>query len=79
MFIISFGAVNSSSLLLRSRDQDHPNGLANSSGMVGQIFMKHQKGLIMGLSAKKYPRDFQKTLAVNDFYWGSNEYDHLLG
>lgn len=35
------GSVNSVSLLLRSRGDGLPNGLANSSGVLGQYFMDH--------------------------------------
>lgn len=35
------GSVNSVSLLLRSRGASAPNGLANSSGVLGQYFMDH--------------------------------------
>ena len=38
-FVVSCGAVNSTALLLRSASSLHPNGLANSSGLVGRNYM----------------------------------------
>ena len=35
LFVVSCGAVNSAALLLRSANDAHPGGLANSSGLVG--------------------------------------------
>ena len=34
--VVACGAVNSAALLLRSRGDRHPDGLANSSGVVGR-------------------------------------------
>lgn len=34
--VVSRGAINSAALLLRSANDRHPNGLANSSGVVGR-------------------------------------------
>ena len=34
-YVLSCGAVNSGVLLLNSKNSHHPNGLANSSGLVG--------------------------------------------
>ena len=39
--VVACGAVNSAALLLRSRDDQHPDGLANSSGVVGRHYMRH--------------------------------------
>ena len=50
----------------------HPDGLANSSGQVGRNLMKHQNGAIIGVGKKPNPTVFQKTLAINDFYWGES-------
>src|SRR5262249_8636327 len=36
MVVLSCGAINSAALLLRSANDKHPNGLANSSDMVGR-------------------------------------------
>ena len=39
--IVACGAVNSAALLLRSATHKHPDGLANSSGLVGRSYMAH--------------------------------------
>jgi len=76
---IACGAVNSSVLLLRSANDQHPHGLANSSGLVGRNFMKHVLGSVIGVSNEPNPTAFQKTLSINDFYWGEEGYDYPLG
>jgi choline dehydrogenase-like flavoprotein len=76
---IACGAINSSVLLLRSANDQHPRGLANSSGLVGRNFMKHVLGSIIGVAKKPNPTVFQKTLSINDLYWGEAGYDYPLG
>jgi choline dehydrogenase-like flavoprotein len=39
--VVACGAVNSAVLLLRSANDRHPNGLANSSDSVGRYYMRH--------------------------------------
>jgi choline dehydrogenase-like flavoprotein len=68
--VVACGAINSAALLLRSKTGRHPDGLANGSGLVGRNFMKHHNGAVMAVSTKPNPTSFQKTLAINDFYWG---------
>ena len=66
--IVSCGAVNSAALLLRSASGQHPRGLANSSGLVGRRYMAHLATMLEGVAWGKNADDFQKTLAINDFY-----------
>ena len=40
-FVIAAGGVETPRLLLLSANDDHPDGLANSSGLVGHYFMDH--------------------------------------
>ncbi|WP_262177947.1 GMC family oxidoreductase [Haloarcula laminariae] len=40
-FVLAAGGVEIPRLLLLSADEDHPDGLANSSGAVGRYFMDH--------------------------------------
>jgi len=69
VFVVSAGAVNSAVLLLKSKSVQHPNGLANSSGLVGRNFMSHNYTVLLALHpCRKNPTRFQKTLGVNDFY-----------
>jgi choline dehydrogenase-like flavoprotein len=76
---VSAGAINSSALLLRSANEKHPNGLGNSSDIVGRHYMGHVNSVMMALSKCPNPTTFQKTLAVNDFYFGSKEWEHPMG
>lgn len=66
--VVSCGAINSALLLLRSAGEAHPDGLANSSGVVGRHYMRHLSSVVMALSKEPNPTRFQKTLALNDFY-----------
>ena len=78
-FILSCGSINSAALLLKSKNEQHPNGLANSSGMVGRNLMLHNHSSIVSIADKPNPTKFQKTLGFNDFYFGSPEHDYPLG
>jgi choline dehydrogenase-like flavoprotein len=79
IYILSAGAVNSAALLLKSANDLHPNGLANKSGQVGRNFMKHHNLAMLEVSTKPNPTIFQKTLAINDFYWGDDEFKFPMG
>jgi choline dehydrogenase-like flavoprotein len=70
LVIVSCGAVNSAALLLRSANDQHPNGLANSSGLVGKRYMAHLATMMQGFHPfRANDTVFQKTVAINDFYW----------
>ena len=77
--VASCGAVNSAALLLRSANDRHPGGLANSSGVVGRHYMAHINSAMIALSIEPNPTRFQKTLGVNDYYWGSDDFGFPLG
>jgi choline dehydrogenase-like flavoprotein len=79
MVVVSGGAINSAALLLRSANDKHPNGLANGSDVVGRHYMGHVNSVLMALSKCPNPTVFQKTLSVNDFYFGSPEWDFPMG
>ena len=69
-FVVACGAINSAALLLRSASDIHPNGLANSSGLVGRNYMVHNNTALMAVDPfRRNPTTFQKTMAVNDFYF----------
>lgn len=76
---ISCGAINSAALLLRSASDRHPQGLANSSGVVGRHYMGHVNSVLMAISKCPNPTVFQKTLSLNDFYFGSSEWSYPMG
>jgi choline dehydrogenase-like flavoprotein len=79
--VVACGAVNSAALLLRSANDRHPRGLANnSSGLVGRNLMKHVLGSLVAVTTlKPNPSKFQKTMALNDFYWGEPGYEFPMG
>ncbi len=80
LVIVACGAVNSAALLLRSANAAHPNGLANSSGMVGTRYMAHLATMISAFDRRrKNETVFQKTVAINDFYLAGSRTPHPLG
>jgi choline dehydrogenase-like flavoprotein len=80
LVVVSCGAINSAALLLRSRDDRHPEGLANSSGLVGQRYMAHLATMMQGFHPfRRNATVFQKTVAINDFYLRGPDTDYPLG
>ena len=77
--VVSAGAANSAKLLLRSATDRHPNGLANGSDQVGRNYMFHNCKAVVALAKEPNDTVFQKTLGINDFYLGADEYDWPLG
>jgi choline dehydrogenase-like flavoprotein len=77
--VVSAGAVNSAALLLRSADEKHPNGLANSSDQVGRNYMCHNNSAIITVFRKPNPTKFARTIGINDFYWGTEEFPYPMG
>jgi len=78
--VLACGAVNTAALLLRS-------DVANGSDRVGRHFMRHVTTKFYSVdTARPNETYFQKTLAVNDYYWGDGADDpwplghvHLMG
>lgn len=79
LVVVSCGAVNSAALLLRSANDQHPGGLANGSGVVGRHYMAHNNSAVIAVSKRLNPTVFQKTLGVNDFYYGSDDFEYPMG
>ena len=77
--VAACGALSSALLMLRSANEDHPHGLANSSGLVGRNYMRHNNATILAISRTPNPTRFQKTLGLNDFYFGSDDWEFPLG
>jgi choline dehydrogenase-like flavoprotein len=73
------GAANSAKLLLNSANDAHPHGLANGSDQVGRNYMFHNCKAVVALSKEKNDTIFQKTLGINDFYFGAEDYEWPLG
>lgn len=79
LVVVSCGAINSAALLLRSANDKHPRGLANGSDVVGRHYMGHVNSVLMAISKCPNPTVFQKSLSVNDFYFGSKEWNYPMG
>ena len=80
LVIVSCGAVNSAALLLRSASDTHPDGLANSSGLVGRRYMAHLATMMQGFHPfRRNGAVFQKTVAINDYYLRGPDCDYPLG
>ena len=80
LVIVACGAVNSAALLLRSASETHPDGLANSSGLVGRRYMAHLATMMQGFHPlRRNETVFQKTVGVNDFYLHGLDGGYPLG
>ena len=79
LVVVSCGAINSAALLLRSANDKHPQGLANASDVVGRHYMGHVNSVLMAISRCPNPTVFQKSLSVNDFYFGSDDFPYPMG
>ena len=77
--IVSCGAINTAALLLKSTNDIYPNGLANSSGMVGRNLMIHNNGTVVAISKTLNDSKFQKAFIISDFYHGAKDSELPLG
>lgn len=77
--VVSCGAANTAKLLLMSANDKHPNGLANGSDQVGRHYMFHNSQAVLALSLEPNFTMFQKTLAINDFYFGMEGFHFPMG
>ena len=77
--VLSCGAANSAKLLLMSANDKHPNGLANGSDMVGRHYMYHNSTAVLAISREPNLTFFQKTVALNDFYFGTDGFEFPMG
>jgi choline dehydrogenase-like flavoprotein len=77
--VVSCGAANSARLLLDSTNDRHPHGLANASDQVGRNYMFHASVAVLAISKEPNPTKFQKTLGLNDFYFGMPGFDFPMG
>lgn len=62
--VISAGGIGSARLLLMSKSSPFPDGLANSSGLVGRNLMVHVQSLVTGL--------FEEPTEVDHGAWGGS-------
>ncbi|MEO9131328.1 MAG: GMC family oxidoreductase [Sphingomonas sp.] len=79
IIVVACGALSSALLLLRSANEQHPNGLANGSDQVGRNYMRHEMSIVMAVMKNVNETVFQKTLALSDFYFGSDDWEYPLG
>ena len=77
--VVSCGAANSAKLLLMSANDKHPRGLANGSDQVGRNYMFHNSEAVLAVSLEPNPTIFQKTIALNDFYFGMDGFEYPMG
>jgi choline dehydrogenase-like flavoprotein len=77
--VLAAGAINSAALLLRSATDKHPRGLANASDQVGRNYMAHNPTAVMAVSPRRTDVTYQKTFAVNDYYFGMPGYEKPMG
>lgn len=77
--VSSCGAINSAALLLRSANDRHSAGLANSSGLVGRNYMCHVNSMFLAISRHRNDTRFNKTLGLNDFYFEGEGRPYPLG
>jgi len=77
--VAACGAANTAKLLLQSASDKSPNGLANGSDQVGRNYMFHDSTALLALSREENPTAYQKTLGLNDFYFGSDDSEYPLG
>jgi choline dehydrogenase-like flavoprotein len=79
LVVLAAGAINTAALLLRSADSRHPHGLSNGSDQVGRNLMKPQLTSILQLASRSGRGHDQRSLGINDFYWGDQNVDFPLG
>ena len=77
--VVSAGAANSAKLLLASANDHHPHGLGNGSDQLGRNYMFHNSKAVVALSKEINDTLFQKTMCVNDFYFGADDYPWPVG
>ncbi len=77
--VVACGAASSAALLLRSASDAHPAGLADGSGQVGRNCIFHNSQAVLALSLTPNDTMFQKTLALDDFYFGMDGFEYPMG
>jgi choline dehydrogenase-like flavoprotein len=77
--VLSAGAANSAAILLASANDRHPRGLANGSDQVGRNYVFHNSRAFLAVSTEKNDTRFQKTLGLNDYYFGDADFDFPMG
>ncbi|MGD1911216.1 MAG: GMC oxidoreductase [Rivularia sp. (in: cyanobacteria)] len=79
IIVLSCGAINSAALLLLSQNEKHPQGLANSSDLVGRNLTKQLMTALIQITNTPNSGLFQRTRYINDFYWGDENFAYPMG
>jgi len=80
IFVIACNGIETPKLLLFSKDDRNPNGVANGSGMVGRNYMGHPTTFIIGSRpGRDLKITFEKTLGLNDWYRAGPDTPYPLG
>ena len=77
--VLAAGAINTPVILLRSKTNKYPHGLANSSDQVGRNLMNLQMTCILQRATSANSGIFSRSLGINDYYWGDKNVDFPLG
>lgn len=80
--VLSGGGLGTPRLLLLSRSQHFPDGLANSSGLVGRNLMVHVQSLVSGLFPERTEIDhgaWGGSVASRQFYETDPDNDYVRG
>lgn len=77
--VLSAGAANSAAILLASASDRHPRGLANGSDQVGRNYVFHNSRAFLAVSKERNDTRFQKTLGLNDYYFGDDDFEFPMG
>jgi choline dehydrogenase-like flavoprotein len=77
--VLAAGAVNSAVILLRSRSEAHPHGLANGSDQVGRHLMKPQLSVILQRASAPNDGRYGRSWGISDFVAGDRNVSYALG
>ena len=61
------------------RERQASPGLANGSDQVGRNYVFHNSRAFLAVSTEKNDTRFQKTLGLNDYYFGDADFDYPMG
>src|SRR3954469_21730952 len=70
---------HASALPLPPANDPQPRGRGNAPAVVGRHYMAHINSGVIAISKTPNPTRFQKTLGINDYYWGAEDWEYPLG
>jgi choline dehydrogenase-like flavoprotein len=74
LFVLAAGSFNTPRILLRSKSDAHPDGLANRTGLVGRNLMLHvSEGILLKPKGRQPAPEFNTGISINDFYFDEGE------